>query len=108
MATYRALLEINITFKRLRAPVKIERIPRWRSVMGILLAERLESLFSSEKPKRRREQLYDQMLAVIARDLVPERPHRSEPRVKKRRPKTYQLMTAPPGQMKVSKSRRNK
>lgn len=66
------------------------------------------SIFSSEKPRRRREQLYDQMLGVIAGDLVPERPNRSEPRVKKRRPKTYQLMTAPRGQMKVSKSRRNK
>jgi hypothetical protein len=66
------------------------------------------SIFSGEKPKRRREQLYDQMLGVIAGDLVPERPHRSEPRVKKRRPKTYQLMTAPRDQMKVSESRRNR
>jgi hypothetical protein len=66
------------------------------------------SIFSMNKPMRRREQLYDQMLGVIARDQVPERPHRSEPRAKKRRPKTYQLMTAPRGQMKVSKSRRNK
>ena len=45
---------------------------------------------------------------VVAGDLVPERPHRSEPRAKKRRPKTYQLMTTPRGQMKVSNSRRNK
>ncbi|MFT5108506.1 MAG: hypothetical protein ACI9UA_004150, partial [Pseudoalteromonas tetraodonis] len=66
------------------------------------------SIFSMNRPMRRREQLYDQMLGVIARDQVPERPHRSEPRAKKRRPKTYQLMTAPRGQMKVSKSRRNK
>jgi hypothetical protein len=66
------------------------------------------SIFSIAKPRRKRERLYDQMSEVIARDLVPERPHRSEPRVKKRRPKTYQLMTAPRGQMKVSESRRNK
>jgi len=66
------------------------------------------SIFSSSKPVRKRAQLYDQMLGVIAGDLVPERPSRSEPRAKKRRPKTYQLMTAPRGQMKVSKSRRNK
>ena len=66
------------------------------------------SIFSSCTPVRKRERLYDQMLGVIAGDLVPERPHRSEPRAKKRRPKTYQLMTAPRGQMKVSKSRRNK
>lgn len=66
------------------------------------------SIFSTGKPTRIRERLYDQMLSVITGDLVPERPHRSEPRVKKRRPKTYQLMTAPRDQMKVSKSRRNK
>ncbi|MCP5041434.1 MAG: IS4 family transposase, partial [bacterium] len=66
------------------------------------------SIFSGGKPARRREQLYDQMLGVIAGDLVPERPHRSEPRAKKRRPKIYQLMTALRGQMKVSKSRRNR
>jgi hypothetical protein len=65
-------------------------------------------IFSTGKSTRKRERLYDQMLGVIAGDLVPERPHRSEPRVKKRRPKTYQLMTAPRDQMKVSKSRRNK
>jgi len=66
------------------------------------------SIFSSSTPVRKRERLFDQMLGVIAGDLVPERPHRSEPRAKKRRPKPYQLMTAPRGQMKVSKSRRNK
>ena len=31
----------------------------------------------------------------IAGDLLPERPGRSEPRVKKRRPKNYQLLTKP-------------
>ena len=66
------------------------------------------SIFTGEKSAKRREQLYDQMLEIIAGDRVPERPNRSEPRAKKRRPKTYQLMTAPRGQMKVSKSRRKK
>ena len=44
---------------------------------------------------RRQDQLIDQMLATIARDLVLERPGRSEPRAKKRRPKNYQLLTKP-------------
>jgi len=66
------------------------------------------SLFSDQKSKRERRKLYGQMLAVIAEDLVPDRPWRSEPRAKKRRPKTYQLMTAPRGEMLVSKSRRSK
>jgi hypothetical protein len=36
-----------------------------------------------------------QLLVVIARDIVPSRPERSEPRVRKRRPKNYQLLTQP-------------
>jgi hypothetical protein len=36
-----------------------------------------------------------QLLALIAADRVPERPDRSEPRVKKRRPKNFQLLTKP-------------
>lgn len=42
---------------------------------------------------RKQDQLIDQMLTAIASDLVPERPERSEPRAKKRRPKNYQLLT---------------
>ena len=39
--------------------------------------------------------LIDQMLDLLARDLLPERPDRSEPRAKKRRGKNYQLLTKP-------------
>jgi len=35
------------------------------------------------------------MLAIIAGDIVRERPGRSEPRAKKRRAKNYQLLTKP-------------
>jgi len=44
---------------------------------------------------RKQEKLINQMLSFIARDLVPERPGRSEPRAKKRRSKNYQLLTKP-------------
>jgi hypothetical protein len=44
---------------------------------------------------RKQDQLIEQMLDAIARDLVPERPGRSEPRAKKRRAKNYQLLTKP-------------
>ncbi len=43
--------------------------------------------------------LIDDMLLAIAQDLVPLRPDRSEPRVRKRRPKNYRLMTKPRHQM---------
>jgi hypothetical protein len=37
--------------------------------------------------------LYDRLLEVVACHRVPERPNRVEPRVRKRRPKEYPLMT---------------
>ncbi len=51
--------------------------------------------------KRARQEL----LRVIAADLVPLRPNRSEPRARKRRPKAYQLLTRPRHSMIVSPSR---
>jgi hypothetical protein len=44
---------------------------------------------------RKQTQLIEQMLAALARDLLPWRPERSEPRAKKRRAKNYQLLTKP-------------
>ena len=51
--------------------------------------------------KRAREEL----LRIIAADQVPDRPNRSEPRARKRRPKCHQLLTRPRHQMIVSPSR---
>lgn len=41
------------------------------------------------------EPIYRTLLKVITHKVVPERPGRSEPRVRKRRPKAYPLMTKP-------------
>jgi hypothetical protein len=49
-----------------------------------------------------------ELLRIIAADQVPLRPSRSEPRVRKRRRKDYQLMTKPRRQMLVSPSRSRK
>lgn len=43
--------------------------------------------------------MVDEMLLAIARDPNPHRPGRSEPRVRKRRPKNYRLMTKPRHEM---------
>jgi Transposase DDE domain len=48
---------------------------------------------------RKQAALLDAMLLVLASDLVPYRPNRSEPRAKKRRPKNYHLLTKPRRQM---------
>lgn len=50
--------------------------------------------------RQRRRALYAEMLAAIAKDQVPERPGRREPRCQKRRPKAYPFMTKPRHQMK--------
>lgn len=46
-------------------------------------------------PDAKRQQIYYTLLKVIAHKTVPERPGRSEARVRKRRPKAYPLMTKP-------------
>ena len=51
--------------------------------------------------KRAREEL----LRIIAADVVPNRPDRSEPRARKRRYKAYQYLTKPRHEMVVSPSR---
>lgn len=43
--------------------------------------------------------LVDEMLLIIARDVVPLRPDRSEPRAIKRRPKNFHLLTKPRHEM---------
>ena len=48
---------------------------------------------------RKQDRLIDEMLTLIAADLLPQRPGRSEPRAKKRRPKNYQLLTRPRAKM---------
>lgn len=47
---------------------------------------------TSRKSRRRLE---DDLLAILATDLVPERPGRREPRAIKRRPKPDPLLTRP-------------
>ena len=49
-----------------------------------------------------------ELLRVIAADLVPRRPDRSEPRAVKRRPKSYQLLSKPRHEMVVFPSRNQK
>ena len=53
-------------------------------------------------------QRYAELLRALAAAPVPLRPERSEPRAVKRRPKSYQLLTKPRREMRVSDSRRQK
>ena len=52
-------------------------------------------LISQASSRRKREKLIKDLLKTLARDLVPERPGRREPRAVTRRNKTYPLLTKP-------------
>ena len=52
-------------------------------------------LFAAESHPTLRTKLLRQFFRVIAHDLVPLRPHRSEPRAVKRRPKKFHLLNKP-------------
>ena len=49
---------------------------------------------ASDKP-REQARLFNQLLQILSETIVPLRPNRAEPRVRKRRPKAYPLMTKP-------------
>ena len=51
------------------------------------------------------KKIYKALLNAIARDPVPERPGRTEPRARKRRPKNYQLLTKPRKEFKECQHR---
>jgi hypothetical protein len=63
------------------------------------------AIHAARQTPRRRDELLDEMLAIIAHDPVPERPDRAEPRAKKRRPKNYHLLTKPRHEMLVPSHR---
>jgi hypothetical protein len=73
-----------------RYGVPLERV----SFAGSLSAARryAEALLQA-RSKRARQQLYQELLRVLAKDLLPLRPGRREPRALKRRPKPYPSLT---------------
>jgi hypothetical protein len=66
------------------------------------------TLNAAANNRREFARLKDQLLALLAEDLVPLRPQRVEPRAVKRRPKNYQRLTKPRHQMRIDESRRQK
>jgi hypothetical protein len=56
----------------------------------------------AEGTLRKRTNLYRQFLSFVSHPLLPVRPHRFEPRVRKRRPKAFPVMSKPRHQYKQS------
>ena len=91
------------------AGVEMERL----SFKGTVDAVRqYTAAIGAARNKRKRQDLWDELVANIVRDLVPVRPGRREPRAVKRRPKPYPLLTKPRHQYKEilhrSRYRKNK
>jgi len=80
-----------------KAEIKVERI----SFKGTLQAIRQWAPnINHAAALEQRQQLYESMLIAISRVPIPNRLNRNEPRVRKRRPKNYQLMSKPRHEMK--------
>jgi hypothetical protein len=80
-----------------RHQVDLERV----SFKGTLDAARqYTATMLQARSARLRRQLWEDLLLTLARDLVPLRPGRSEPRAVKRRPKPFPLLTKPRHQFK--------
>jgi len=61
-----------------------------------------EAIHAAHGEPHRQTKLRDAMFELIARDQLPIRPGRSEPRAKKRRPKAYPFLTKPRRKMRVA------
>ena len=78
----------HVALRRISFKGSLDAVRHWAQVIRA----------SAGKP-RKQSRLVASLLEVIAGDPVPERPERSEPRAKKRRPKNFQLLTKPRNEM---------
>lgn len=77
--------------------VPLERL----SFKGTVDASRQMSVaLAQARSKKKQKELMNRLLEIIARDRVPDRPGRREPRAVKRRPKPYPLLNQPRHQFK--------
>lgn len=68
-------------------------IPRISFAGALAGARRIAEALLQARTQKMRRQLYKQLLLHIARDALPDRPGRREPRALKRRPKPYPFLT---------------
>jgi hypothetical protein len=79
------------------AGVEMERL----SFKGTVAAVRqYTAAIAGARNQRKRQQLWEEFVANLVRDVVPRRPGRKEPRAVKRRPKPYPLLNQPRHQYK--------
>jgi hypothetical protein len=79
--------------------VDLERVSFKGSVDAL---RQYSAAIATARNRKMRAALWDDLLLNLARDLVPWRPNRSEPRALKRRPKNFGWLTRPRRQFKES------
>ena len=78
----------------------------WLSFKGSVDGVRqFAAAIAQARSRKKQHQLWDKLLEVIARDRLPERAGRSEPRAVKRRPKPFPLLNRPRHQFKETPHR---
>lgn len=89
------LLVYNLVRRLMLESARVHLVPRQRlSFAGALAgARRLGEALRQARSQRLRRQLFADLLEQLARDPVPKRPGRREPRAVKRRPKPYPRLT---------------
>jgi hypothetical protein len=85
----------QVSVQRLSFKGTVDALRQWR--------ELFESAKSQTRTTCKLRKLFYQS---IAHDLLPDRPNRSEPRVVKRRPKNFRLLTKPRHEMIVERNRK--
>ena len=98
------LIAYNLVRALMQEAAQVHPVPLARlSFKGTLdtLRHWADVLHAARGRPRQQAALRRTMLTIIARDQLPERPGRSEPRARKRRPKNYHLLTKPRHQMRV-------
>jgi DDE family transposase len=84
----------NTPLRRLSFKGTLDTLRHWADV-----------IHAAQNQSRKQASLLCAMLAIIAKDQLPLRPNRVEPRARKRRAKNYHLLTKPRRQMHVPKHR---
>ena len=85
---YEAAEEANIPVRRISFKGSLQALRSWEPHLN-------QASINKKERFRIMSDLYD----AIAGNIIPQRPDRSEPRCLKRRPKPYQLLTAPRADM---------
>jgi hypothetical protein len=75
-----------------RTPVELERVSFKGSVDAL---RQYSAAIAQARNRKMRRQLWEDLLWNLVRDLVRQRPQRTEPRAVKRRPKPYPLLNQP-------------